>query len=52
MKTRWDDDVIDPVVIRFWDSSFVRLVERRTDDGDMVVLGSNITPTMRRQKGA
>ena len=50
MKTRWDDDVIDPVVIRFWDNSFVRLVERRTDDGDMVVLGSNITPTMRRQR--
>ena len=45
MKSRWDADEIDPVVIRLWDNSFVRLVERRTDDGDMVVLGSNITPT-------
>ncbi len=50
MKSRWDADEIDPVVIRFWDNSFVRMVERRTDDGDMVVLGSNITPTMRRQR--
>ena len=50
MKERWDNKSIPPATIRFWNNQFVRLTERRTPDGDVVMMGSNITRQIRRQK--
>ena len=47
MLARWDSDPIDPVVVRFSNGSWVRLVDRRARDGDMVSLALNITEQMR-----
>ncbi|MDU8942452.1 ATP-binding protein [Ovoidimarina sediminis] len=50
MKARWEARVIEPVTLRFFNDSFVKLSERRTDDGDLVMLAVNMTGTMRREK--
>ena len=47
MQTRWDTDPIPPVVVRFRGGMYVRLVDRRSRDGDMVTLALNITDQMR-----
>ena len=50
MKDRWNTPTIAPVTLRFWNNQFVRLSERRTPDGDVVMMGMNITRQIRRQK--
>ena len=50
MKRRWISDGIQPVTLRLWNDRFVRLSERRTEDGDVVMLAINMTQTMRREK--
>ena len=50
MKNRWASRTIEPVTLRLWNDRFVRLTERRTDDGDIVMLAINMTQTMRREK--
>lgn len=47
MLARWDNDPIEPLVVRFSNGSWVRLVDRRARDGDMVSLALNITEQMR-----
>jgi len=47
MMARWDDDRPDPVVIQFTTGQWVRLVDRRARDGDMVCLAVDITEQMR-----
>ncbi|MFN6977217.1 MAG: response regulator [Gemmobacter sp.] len=47
MQARWDADPIPPVVVRFSGGMWVRLVDRRARDGDMVTLALNITDQMR-----
>jgi signal transduction histidine kinase/DNA-binding response OmpR family regulator len=47
MLSRWDTDRIDPVVVQFSNGNYVRLVDRRARDGDMVTLALNITEQMR-----
>ncbi|MDR5652748.1 hybrid sensor histidine kinase/response regulator [Ruixingdingia sedimenti] len=47
MLARWDSDPIEPVVVRFTAGIWVRLVDRRARDGDMVTLALNITDQMR-----
>jgi signal transduction histidine kinase/DNA-binding response OmpR family regulator len=47
MLARWDADTIDPVVVQFSNGNYVRLVDRRARDGDMVSLALNITEQMR-----
>ncbi len=49
MLARWQQDVIEPATIRFWDDKFVKLMDRRTRDGDVVTLALNITETIRRE---
>lgn len=49
MRARWAEGEIDPVVIRLWNGRSVRLVDRRTPDGDMVTLALDITDTIRRE---
>ena len=47
MVARWDADPIDPVVLQFSNGTYVRLVDRRARDGDLVSLALNITEQMR-----
>ena len=47
MKARWDSDPIDPVTIALNNGTWLRLMDRRAQDGDMVSLVLNITEQMR-----
>ncbi|MGB8812924.1 MAG: response regulator [Paracoccaceae bacterium] len=47
MLARWDSDPIDPVVMEFSNGTWVRMVDQRSRDGDMVCLALNITEQMR-----
>ncbi|MGI1661943.1 ATP-binding protein [Palleronia sp. KMU-117] len=49
MRARWRQEVIEPIVLRLWNGEFVKLIDRRTRDGDMVTLALNITETIRRE---
>ncbi|RPE63088.1 hypothetical protein EDD53_2684 [Pacificibacter maritimus] len=44
---RWHAPVREPHTIRLWNNQFVKLVDRRSADGDMVSLGLNITDSIR-----
>ena len=50
MKSRWNDRGIEPATLRFWNDRFARLAERRTEDGDIVMLAIDMTASMRREK--
>ena len=39
-----------PVTIRLWNGAYVRLVDRRTPEGDLVTLALDITGTVRRER--
>ena len=47
MQGRLDGDPIDPVVLPFINGTWVKLVDRRARDGDLVSLALNITDQMR-----
>ena len=47
MLQRWENDPIEPEVIQFANGNYVRLVDRRARDGDMVTLALDITEQMR-----
>ena len=47
MLARWDTDPIEPLVVEFANGNYVRLVDHRARDGDMVSLALNITEQMR-----
>lgn len=47
MLARWDADVIEPEVIQFANGNYIRLVDCRARDGDMVTLALDITEQMR-----
>ena len=47
MLARWDSDQIEPMVVRFRNGSWARLVDQRGRGGDMVSLSLNITEQMR-----
>ena len=47
MLTRWDSDPITPEVVKTSAGQWLRLVDRRARDGDMVCLALNITEQMR-----
>ena len=49
MLARWHTPKRDPMNLRLWDGTHVRLVDRRSRDGDMVCLGLNITETVTHQ---
>ncbi|MEO1238132.1 MAG: ATP-binding protein [Pseudomonadota bacterium] len=49
MLDRWASDTIEPVTVKLWNGAFVKVIDRRTRDGDMVSLGLNITETIRRE---
>ena len=47
MLARWDTDPIAPEVVQATSGQWLRLVDRRARDGDMVCLALNITEQMR-----
>lgn len=47
---RWRAATREPHTIRLWNNQFVKLVDRRSRDGDMVSLGLNITSTIRYEE--
>jgi len=49
MAARWDSDRVEPVTVKLWNGAFIKVIDRRTRDGDMVSLGLNITSTIRRE---
>ncbi len=50
MLDRWDEKVIEPVTLRFWNGMYVKLVDRRTNDGGVVSLALNITDSIQREE--
>ena len=50
MLKRWERDSIPQVDVRLWNGSFVRLIDKRTPQGDTVCLGVDITATIRREQ--
>lgn len=50
MQVRWASEQIDPITVRLWNGSSIKLVERRGEDGDIVTLALNITETIRRER--
>ncbi|WP_050525927.1 hybrid sensor histidine kinase/response regulator, partial [Pseudorhodobacter aquimaris] len=47
MLARWDSFPIEPEVVQMANGEWIRLVDRRARDGDMVCLALNITEQMR-----
>ncbi len=47
MLSRWDSDPMEPITLKFHNGTWVRMVDRRARDGDMVSLVLNITDQMR-----
>ena len=47
MRARWEGDVIEPVTVRMTNGIWIKLVDRRARDGDLVSLALNITDQMR-----
>ncbi|ARE40480.1 Sensor histidine kinase/response regulator [Rhodovulum sp. P5] len=47
MLTRWHEDPVPSKVIRLWDGTYVKMLDRRAPSGDVVCLSSNITDMMR-----
>jgi len=50
MHARWQQDKIDPVILRLWNDTYVKVIDRRARDGDMVSLVLNITETIRYEE--
>lgn len=49
MLDRWHNPKREPLNLRLWDGTHIRLIDRRSRDGDMVCLGLNITETITYQ---
>jgi len=50
MLERWMRPEPEPVTIRLWNNTYVRLLDRRGPEGDTVSLGINITDTVEYEK--
>ncbi|MCI2399783.1 ATP-binding protein [Aliiroseovarius subalbicans] len=49
MLARWATPEIPTKVVKLFDGTFIRMVDRRGRDGDVVTLGLNITETIKRE---
>ncbi|MDZ4391446.1 hybrid sensor histidine kinase/response regulator, partial [Cypionkella sp.] len=47
MLARWENETIDPIIVPFKNGRWVRMVDQRARDGDMVSLALDITEQMR-----
>ena len=50
MTERLQLDEPEPVVIRLWNGAYIKLIDQRGPDGDMVSLGLDITATVRYEQ--
>ena len=50
MLSRYDGDRIDHIVLKLWNGQFIRLIDRRTRDGDLVTLALNVTEQAIREE--
>ncbi|HEY9040496.1 MAG TPA: response regulator [Roseovarius sp.] len=50
MLDRWQTQAPEPVVIRLWSGEYIKLIDQRGHDGDVVSLALNITSTIRYEK--
>lgn len=50
MLGRWQQPKIDPLILKTWDERYVKMIDRRARDGDMVSLALNITETIRYEE--
>lgn len=49
MIHRWNEPEPEPVVLRFWNDIYVKLIDRRGHEGDVVTLALDITATVRHE---
>lgn len=50
MLARWGGQTIPQIDIRLFNGVYIRLIDKRTPEGDMVTLALNITDTIRRER--
>ncbi len=50
MLARWNSPELEPTTIKLWNRQFIRLVDRRSQNGDTVSLALNITEAIRREE--
>lgn len=50
MLDRWQSQTPEPIVIRLWSGEYIKLIDQRGHDGDVVSLALNITSTIRYEK--
>ncbi|MCA8882303.1 MAG: response regulator [Rhodobacteraceae bacterium] len=50
MLARWQQPKIDATTLKLWDERYVKMIDRRARDGDMVSLALNITETIRYEE--
>ncbi len=50
MLERWRSETLEPRVMKLWNGQFIRLVDRRSANGDTVSLGLNITESVLREE--
>ncbi|WP_172329520.1 response regulator [Mangrovicoccus sp. HB161399] len=50
MLERWTGEQIEPIVLRLWNDTYVKLMDRRGQDGDLVSLVLDITDTIRYER--
>ena len=50
MLQRWMHSNPEPIVIRLWNNNYIKLIDQRSPNGDLVSLGLNITETVEYEK--
>ncbi|MBE3639674.1 response regulator [Mangrovicoccus algicola] len=50
MLLRWRGETIEPLVLRLWNDTYVKMMDRRGQDGDLVSLVLDITDTIRYER--
>ncbi len=50
MVARWRGEELESRTIKLWDGGYIKLVDRRSGNGDTVSLALNITDTIRREE--
>jgi len=50
MLSRWQADDLQPKTIKLWSRQFIKMIDRRSDNGDTVSLALNITDTIRYEE--
>ncbi len=50
MIARWEETPVPPRTVKLWNGGYVKLVDKRAPDGDMVSLMLDITETIRRER--